>query len=402
VAFCRSRTVTAVRAANYVSFSQSAGYGPYANFFRFETIMIVVSNSPTKETVSQPHLQHVGVIVPTFNAAAYWPAFQKALDVQGLHPHQVLIVDSSSTDGTPELAQKAGYRLRRIAKQDFSHGATRQMACRLLPAATKLVFMTQDAILESAQSISILCSALDDETVGAAYGRQVPRNDADPIERYARLFNYPATSATRTFESRDTLGIKAVFFSNSFAVYRRRALEAVGGFPLNVILAEDSIVAARMLMAGWKTVYQADAVVIHSHPIELRREFSRYFDTGVHHAREAWLLETFGGAGQEGMRFVRSELSFLWSTAPSKIPLAILRTLNKYAAYQLGRREHSLPLSLRRKISDYPNFWSKRPVLISDEVSSKASRANGINLATPRQMKSKSRPIPYQDGKKSR
>jgi rhamnosyltransferase len=321
--------------------------------------MTVVTNLPIRETLSEPYLQNVGVIVPTYNAATYWAAFQKTLNLQGLTPDQVLIVDSASTDGTPELAEKAGYQVRRINKKDFNHGATRQMACDLLPDATFLVFMTQDAILESPQSIDRLCSAFRDETVGAAYGRQMPRADADPIERYARLFNYPGISATRTLQSRETLGIKAVFFSNSFAVYRRSALEEVGGFPSNVILAEDSIVAARMLLAGWKTVYQADAIVIHSHAIELSREFSRYFDTGVHHARETWLLKEFGGVGSEGLRFVRSELAFLWATAPTKIPLSILRTINKYAAYQLGRREQSLPVWLSKKITDYPNFWSE-------------------------------------------
>jgi rhamnosyltransferase len=322
--------------------------------------MNVVINLPVRETFSEHYLQNVGVIVPTHNARSYWAAFEQTLNLQGMTRDQVLIVDSASTDGTPELAEKAGYRVRRIAKKDFNHGATRQMACDLLPEANVLVFLTQDAILEGSQSIERLCSALKDETVGAAYGRQMPRPDADPIERYARLFNYPGDSATRTLKSRETLGIKAVFFSNSFAVYRRSALEQVGGFPSNVILAEDSIVAARMLLAGWKTVYQADAVVIHSHDIELRREFSRYFDTGVHHSRETWLLQEFGGVGGEGMRFVRSELGFLWATAPTKIPLAILRTLNKYVAYQVGRREGSLPVWLCKKISDYPNFWSKR------------------------------------------
>ena len=311
------------------------------------------------DTSAKFDLRHVGVIVPTYNAASYWAEFQKALDLQGLKPCQILIVDSASNDGTADLAHRAGYQVCRIAKQDFGHGSTRKMACNLLPKASALVFMTQDAILQSSQSIALLCSALDDEMVGAAYGRQVPRDDADPIERYARLFNYPADSVTRTLQSREEVGIKAVFFSNSFAVYRRRALEEVGGFPSNVILAEDSIVAARMLLSGWKTVYKAEAVAVHSHPIKLRREFSRYFDTGVHHAREAWLLKTFGGAGGEGLRFVRAEFRFLWATAPSKIPLAMLRTLNKYLAYQLGRREDRIPLAMKRAISDYPNFWAR-------------------------------------------
>jgi rhamnosyltransferase len=62
--------------------------------------------------------------------------------------------------------------------------------------------------------------------------------------------HYPAASEMRALASREQLGIKAVFLSNSLAAYRRSALMAVGGFPKNVISGEDTIVAARLLLAG--------------------------------------------------------------------------------------------------------------------------------------------------------
>ena len=132
----------------------------------------------------------------------------------------------------------------------------------------------------------------------------------------------------------------------------------MGGFPKNTIVSEEVTVAARMLLAGWKTVYQADAVVIHSHPLTLRREFSRYFDIGVHHGRERWLLDVFGKAGNEGRQFVYSELRFLWSTKPSLIPLSLLRTASKLTAYKLGVHEAMLPLALKRALSAHAEFWS--------------------------------------------
>ena len=46
------------------------------------------------------------VVVPTMNAAADWDRFAPAL-LACVAPERVLIVDSSSTDGTQELARAA-------------------------------------------------------------------------------------------------------------------------------------------------------------------------------------------------------------------------------------------------------------------------------------------------------
>ena len=128
-----------------------------------------------------------------------------------------------------------------------------------MPWAEIVVYLTQDAVLATRVSLDLLLSAFSDEHVAAAYGRQLPRPGAGPIEAHARLFNYPAQSEVRDYESRHKLGIKAAFLSNSYSAYRTRALREVGGFPSDAIMAEDAIVAGKMLLAGWKTAYIAGA-----------------------------------------------------------------------------------------------------------------------------------------------
>jgi rhamnosyltransferase len=300
------------------------------------------------------------VIIPTYNASSYWAGIHSALERQGVGKHQVLIIDSSSTDDTADLVRAAGYGLKVIPTESFRHGATRQMAAEMASWAEYLVYMTQDALPCEDDSIAKLLRAFTDPDVGGVYGRQIPREFADPIERHSRLFNYPGVSHVRTTASRAKMGIKAAFFSNSFAAYRRAALNAVGGFPLDVIICEDSVAAARMLLSDWKIVYQADATVIHSHPLTVRQEFSRYFDIGVYHAREHKLLEAFGTPQGEGLRFVKSEMRFLRENGRSFIPLAMIRTLSKFVAYQLGLHEASLPVGLLEMISAHPRFWQDR------------------------------------------
>ncbi len=272
-------------------------------------------------------------------------------------PEQVLIVDSSSTDGTQALARRAGYQLLEISRDSFRHGATRQIAAGFFPRQSTLIFLTQDALPSGARAFSTLLEAFEDPDVGAAYGRQLPREKAGPIERHARLFNYPDRSEVRAFASKDEIGFRAAFFSNSFAAYRRSAFDEVGGFPTNTIVSEEVTVAARMLLAGWKVAYQADSRVTHSHDLSLRQEFARYFDIGVYHGRSRWLLEQFGTAGGEGRAFVLSELRYLWDTQPTLLPVALSRNLSKWMSYHLGLQEQWLPLSIKRGISGQRTFW---------------------------------------------
>jgi rhamnosyltransferase len=300
----------------------------------------------------------IAVAIPTLNAANHWATLVSGLLRQTAIIDEILIVDSESTDGTRVLAESAGFRVLPILRSHFNHGGTRQQAADALSNSDIVVYLTQDVDLENSMSIERLVEPFLDPKVGAVYGRQLPRVGAHPIEEHARLFNYPKTGGIRTLEDRKTLGIRAAFFSNSFSAYRRSALLEVGGFPTDTIMAEDTLVAARMLIGGWKTVYAAEAVVVHSHPYSITQEFQRYFDTGVYHRREPWLLEQFGSAGSEGLRFVRSEIKHLGWRHWYLVPSSVARTFAKLFAYYLGRREDKLPLNTRRVLSMHKSFWT--------------------------------------------
>jgi rhamnosyltransferase len=297
------------------------------------------------------------VVVPTLNAAKDWSRLTAPL-LGCIPADRVLILDSSSTDETANLAAAAGFQVRTIARSEFNHGGTRQLAAELLPEAEILVFLTQDIELTQSDNIHRLLEAFIDPTVGAAFGRQLPRRGATPSEAHARLYNYSSQSGVRTLASREQLGFKAIFISNSFAAYRRAALMAVGGFPRDVIFGEDTITAARLLLSGWKIAYVAEAKVYHSHSYTWKQEFKRYFDIGVLHQRESWMLHEFGGAGGEGGRFVRSELRYLWPRFWWLIPSALIRTAAKLMGYRLGRIESRLSVGSKRSLSMNRQFWN--------------------------------------------
>lgn len=301
----------------------------------------------------------VAVVVPTCNAGPAWPHWIAALKAQEMQPARVMVVDSASADDTVAAAAAAGFEVIPIRRAAFDHGATRQWAVEQLAGIEMVCFLTQDALLARPDALQHLLAAFADPAVGAVYGRQLPRPGAGPIETHARLFNYPSVSAVRSLADREQFGLKTAFCSDSFAAYRVVALRQVGGFPSPVILGEDMMAAARLLLAGWNVAYQAEAEVFHSHAYTPGQEFRRYFDIGVFHAREGWLLEAFGGATGEGARYVQAELAYLWRERPGLILPALLRTACKFIGYRLGRVERWLPSGLKRRLSMNPGFWER-------------------------------------------
>jgi len=298
------------------------------------------------------------LVLPTLNAGPDFELWLASLREQDYHPDRLLLVDSSSTDQTVELARDFGFEITTIARHEFSHGGTRQHCIEHLAGADIVTFLTQDAVLASPEALSRLLGRFDDPKVGAVYGRQLPRPGAGAIEAHARLFNYPEESNVRTVDDIPRLGLKTSFISNSFAAWRRRALLEVGGFPTHTIQNEDTYAASLMILAGWKVAYAADACVYHSHPFTWRQEFRRYFDIGVFHGRDPWIRRKFGKAGGEGLRFVRSELKYLRSHQISAIPSAMIRTALKLLGYKLGNNERWLPLWTKRLLSANRRYWT--------------------------------------------
>jgi len=301
----------------------------------------------------------VAVIIPTFNAARHWAALSAGIRAQSLVPDQVIVIDSSSSDGTAELARSEGFEVVVISPKDFNHGGTRQMGAEYADSAEILIYLTQDAVPFGEDAFANLVHTFEDTEIGAAYGRQLPREKASAIEAHSRHFSYPAKSSVRSWESRQVTGFRSIFFSNAFGAYRRSVLMSVGGFSPDVIFGEDTLAVARMHRAGWKTAYAADAMVRHSHAYSIAEEFRRYFDIGVLHARESWLVDHFGSASGEGRRFVVSELKHLLANQPLLVPSAVARTFAKYVGYKIGRRERGIAPRLKYHLGLNRQYWSR-------------------------------------------
>lgn len=282
----------------------------------------------------------VAIVIPTCNAGREFVRLLAEIAQQSLPIACKLVIDSSSMDGTVDAAREYGWQVRCIPRAEFSHGGTRQMAVELLLKDIEIVvFLTQDVRLPDRYSLEKLLGAFADDReaqVAAAYGRQVPHEGASIYAAVDREFNYPAVSRIKSMADSRELGIKTTFLSDSFAAYRVQDLLKIGGFP-KINICEDMYVAGRLLLAGKRIAYMAEATARHSHEPKLKDMWCRYREMGRFQKENPWIGESFGRAGGEGRKLVRYQLGRVYQEKGIAGVLKILAfDIVKFTAYKLG------------------------------------------------------------------
>jgi rhamnosyltransferase len=230
---------------------------------------------------------------------------------------EIRAVDSDSRDRSRELLVAAGASVTRIARSEFRHGATRNLAARE-STAEFIVFLSQDALPHDEAFVANLVRAFDDPRVAGAYARILPHPDDDPLTARTALVAPEARGeaetrelfAGRTLASLAPAERSALCAFNNVASAIRRSVFAELPFP-DLAFGEDSAWAARALEAGWRIRFTPESVVYHAHRYTPRAAFARYkidaeFQRTVHgHVLRPTLASALRGIAYEMKRDVR-------------------------------------------------------------------------------------------------
>lgn len=302
----------------------------------------------------------VSIIIPTYNAGDKLNNLLKSLEKQTYQNFEILIIDSSSTDNTEAIARRYTNKFLKIPKSDFDHGYVRSLAGKMSNGEI-LVYLTQDVEFASSCSLENLIEVFDENgLIAAAYGRQIPYESTNLFGKHLRIFNYPDSPLLKSKYDIKKLGIKTAFVSNSFAAYKRSALEQIGWFKSRIILGEDIYAGAKLILAGYLIAYVSNAIVYHSHNYSIRQEFKRYFDIGVFHRSENWIIHEFGKPEREGVNYIISELKYLIKQKSLHLlPEFFFRNVSKYVGYKLGYNFEKIPIQICKMFSMNQQWWEK-------------------------------------------
>jgi glycosyltransferase involved in cell wall biosynthesis len=282
--------------------------------------------------------------------------------------HELLVCDSGSVDGSPDLARSRGARVLRIAPQEFNHGRTRNLLVSEARGA-HVALLTQDAEPADERWLEQLLSGFElAPDVGIVYGPYRPREDASApvrieLERwFESLSPDGGPQVERLSEPDGQLPVTALmgrlgFFTDANACVARAAWQRV---PFREIpYAEDRVLAIDMLRAGYAKIFMPRAAVVHSHDYTTGEHLRRCFDE--------WrgLREVYGWCEPVDPRrlagSLRGELGsarrrLIASGAPARRRRATLIALSRHhivrmAGALLGSRAGALPAWLRHRLS---------------------------------------------------
>jgi len=208
----------------------------------------------------------VSIIVPTYNEAGLIESKLDDLAKQD-YPRElveVIVVDSASTDGTPEKVEEWVRRnpdvKLALIREPTRRGKAHALNNALKYATGDIVVITDvDTTWSSNDTLSNAVLWFNDLSVGTVTCLKLPAGKGimRVEEGYREFYN-----VVRLAESKKH---STPVFHGELAAFRRSLLEKVGGFPTN-IGADDSHTATRIALTGYRAIAVDNAWCVESVP----------------------------------------------------------------------------------------------------------------------------------------
>jgi glycosyltransferase involved in cell wall biosynthesis len=298
------------------------------------------------------------VVIPTLNARAYLPKLISALKgQQPCPPTEILIVDSGSNDGTVEYVAGMGGEVRLLTIGLFSHGRARNLGVQNA-CGDYVVFMSQDAVPRDTVWLVELIAPFKNPQVAAAFSRQVPRPDANPMECFFLETHFPpGEPRLMRRNGHETLRFQRdVFFSNVSSAACRDILLRFP-FDESLIMSEDQRFALDIIQAGLAVVYAPASIVRHSHDYSWIQVLRRYFDS-VYSLTQIFDRHGVSCSARLGAAYLRQEFAMMIRRHPLYLPRYAAYVLAKTLGTVLGHAAERLPRWLVRQVSLHSYYWS--------------------------------------------
>jgi glycosyltransferase involved in cell wall biosynthesis len=205
----------------------------------------------------------VSVVIPCRNQARYLPAAVRSVRAQSYEGIECIVVDDGSTDDTPTVAATLGVRLLR---QDQGGVSAARNAGLSAARGDLVAFLdADDELLPDAVATEV--AALDSEPEAAAVVGRCQSMDADGRPLPAQ---HDAVDPANLYEQ--WLRRRNFVWTPGAAMFRRRALQEIGGFPVDVGPAADYAVYLRLARVDRVAFVPSDLVRYRQHDASMSRD----------------------------------------------------------------------------------------------------------------------------------
>lgn len=210
----------------------------------------------------------ISIVIRTLNEERYLGELLEAISQQKCSfNHEVVLIDSGSTDKTLVIAQKYNCRILHITREEFSFGRSLNRACQA-SAGKYLILISGHCIPKDNLWMQNLIAPLSRGISDYVYGRQVGGPSTYWSE--SQIFD-------KYFPNTSQLPQDGFYCNNANSAINRESWEHYQ-FDEELTGLEDMHLAKRLVATGGSIGYVAEACVYHLHHEtwpQIRRRFER-------------------------------------------------------------------------------------------------------------------------------
>ena len=208
----------------------------------------------------------VSIVINTLNRAEHLAQTLLALTGLDYPDFEVVVVNGPSTDRTADILACWEGRLKTAVCAEANLSVSRNIGLR--QASGEIVGFLDDDAVPHPQWLSRLVEPYRDRTVGAVGGFTIDNTGVryqvrkTICDRYGNAYNVSPFFDERPLNFVGTPYYPSLLGTNSS--FRRSALSGIGGFDhAFAYFLDETDVCLRIVDAGWKVLYQPDALVYH-------------------------------------------------------------------------------------------------------------------------------------------
>lgn len=202
-------------------------------------------------------MAEISLIIRTHNEEKWIGECLRGVLDQTINEFELILVDNLSTDKTVEKAKNIYPDLTLVEIDNYRPGLALNEGIRA-SSGDYFVCLSAHCIPVQSDWLETLRDNFKDyDNIAGVYGRQVPLESSDPIDKRDLL---------RTFGPEKRVQSQDTFFHNANSMVRRDVWKEYP-FDEEVTNIEDQIWANEVLKQGYRLIYEPEAAVYHHHGI---------------------------------------------------------------------------------------------------------------------------------------
>jgi len=245
----------------------------------FSYLKRVALPRPWNVRADSSFLPKVSIIIPTYNEAQLITRKLNNIHRQN-YPRdkvEIIVIDSASTDGTPDLVKKWGKehpdtRFKLIVEPiRRGKGWALNEALKHVSSSSEIIIVTDvDSWWSNPSTLRKVVNMFADPTIGAVSCIKIPEGARGIEASYRNYYNLVRIGESKLWST--------PIFHGELAAFRKKLIKEIGGFPTD-IGADDSHTATLIALKGYRTIIHDSITCIEAVPRK------RYFQWRVRRAQ---------------------------------------------------------------------------------------------------------------------